>query len=166
MTDHTTPIYKRAVAIKTMIKKENKATYSTFIAVALSATALFTQGCSTTSVEITDTAYQSSEIKKGSPIEDLIVAMGEPTRVETVREQPLLLESWIYIRERSRTEMIDTGTIEVPYVNPITGEDGVMHEIVSDPQTTTQIDTITVYVSEGIVLSWKIQRKTDRDIAQ
>lgn len=136
------------------------------IAIALCIAALFAQGCSTTRVEVTDIAYQGSDIQKGSPIEDLVSAMGNPSRIEVVREKPLRLEAWIYIREKSRTEMIDTGTIEVPYVHPLTGKDGVMHEIVSDPQTTTQIDTITVYVSEGIVLSWKIESKTDRDIAQ
>lgn len=127
---------------------------------------LILQGCNTTQVDIPDPTYETTQIQRGSPAEDLIAIWGKPNRIEIAREQPIILEAWIYIRESSKTEMIDTGTIEVPYVHPLTGREGVMHEIVSAPQTTTLTETITVYVSEGYVLSWKSERNQNRDISQ
>jgi len=127
---------------------------------------LFFQACSTTHTVGTISDHELSRIEKGSPAEDLIAIWGEPEQIQTVSEDPYVIEAWIYTRETTKMDIVDTGTIEIPYVHPITGQDGVRQEIVSTPQTTTQKDTIIVYVSHGLVRGWKIQTKLDRDITR
>ena len=90
--------------------------------------------------------------------------MGQPQRIEPDPRDPENLQVWIYIRERSQVDMRSMESVEVPYVNPITGEMKTILEPVYKPHTTTNTETLRIYVVNNQVLGWKADHKQENTI--
>lgn len=105
------------------------------------------------------------DIRKDSPVEDLVALLGEPQSIEDYPADPQRVKIWIYQKEKSRTDMVAFETEEIPYVDPITGEERMIEEPLYKPQTKTSIQIIKVYVIDGKVVGWKIDNEEKRDLA-
>lgn len=128
--------------------------------------AIVLSGCQTTeSTSSKENSASLSDIQKGSSVEELVAALGEPTKVVPFEKDPEHLKILFFEIEKSKTDMTVLRTEEIPYVDPFTGAEKTMEESVLVPQTTTDLTTIQVFVLDDKVLGWKVDTKADSTIA-
>lgn len=106
------------------------------------------------------------ELRKGMATAELISMLGEPGAVDPYPSDPDLVEVWTYERTRSTTEMVSTGVNEVPFVDPITGEQRMILDPIFAPETITKSETIEILVTGETVLAWKVKEKERRYLAE
>jgi|GEM_PF-1588732 len=123
-------------------------------------------GCSTTKegIDAGSPYSQPLDIVKGSPTEDLIALFGEPESIEPFGGAPEHVQIWTYTLTKTHTNLIGVDTIEVPFVDPITGEMRMLLETDLQPQMTIIENKIYVFVAYNKVLAWKVVRKKKTDL--
>ncbi|MDQ8198167.1 hypothetical protein QEH56_08420 [Pelagicoccus enzymogenes] len=104
------------------------------------------------------------DIAKGSHQDDLIAALGKPTRIEAYADDPERVKIWVYETESSVTEMITGRYEETPYFDPITLEERTIKEPVFLPKTRTTTRTLYFYVIDEKVFGWKVEEEMENEI--
>ncbi len=126
---------------------------------ALSVSVLFCS-CSTTEGKKVEVP-SSIDLRKGSSTADLIEIWGQPESVEPLEQAPEI-DVWTYKKERSVTNLIGADTVEIPYVHPITGEEMTLNEPVFQPQTTTQVQIVRVFIVNETILGWRVENEVEQ----
>lgn len=142
-----------------------KTSIKTVCALALGALVfLLLNGCETTSAE---DLRGPVEITVGMSSADVLLRLGEPSRVKEREIDGNLLEVWAYDYTRQNyVELRQTGTREVPYIDPITGQMRMVPEPELMPEITRIIDTIEIFFDQERVVTWDQRRKQSRDLIQ
>ncbi|EDY82097.1 hypothetical protein VDG1235_1717 [Verrucomicrobiia bacterium DG1235] len=136
-------------------------------------TALFTiltsallTACNTTESPSASNAAGDSvlDIAKGSSTEDLIALLGEPKTIKAYEGDPENVTIWIYETEKSQTDMVAYETQEIPYIDPITGEERMIEEPLYKAETKTRTQITQVYVVDEKVIGWKVDFEEKRQL--
>lgn len=121
-------------------------------------------GCSTVTSGV---SKEPVEITVGMSSMDVLLQLGEPTKVKEMEVDGALLEVWVYdITRHSRVDMRQTDTIEVPYVHPLTGQHQMIEVPELMPEITKVIETTEIVFDNERVVTWKQTREVDRDLIE
>lgn len=111
-------------------------------------------------VSVEDTASSGSFlVEKGMALEELVAGLGGPDQVLPHPDGVEGVELWVYLSERANTKMVSTDMKEVPFVDPVTGYQGVVLENVMSPEVTYSQTKTIFLVANGKVEAWKVQNK-------
>ncbi len=89
--------------------------------------------------------------------------LGEPAEVVTITDPRIEDgEEWVYREKFERfLGMAATDTIEVAYVDPITGEMRTRMEMVMGEEREQIKRAIRLYIIDGVLLGWKVEDNSD-----
>ena len=121
-------------------------------------------GCSTVTSGV---SQEPIEITVGMSSLDVLLQLGKPSRVKEREVDGALLEVWIYnITRHSHVDMRQTGTREVPYIDPITGQHRMVSEPELMPEITKFIETTEIFFDNERVVTWNQTREVDRNLIE
>ena len=90
-------------------------------------------------------------------------ALGNPADIVPLKTPSGEVEKWIY--RRRVDEQVDqkpTGTQDVPYVDPFTGQMRTIQEPTYSLVTTTVTEVVYVFWSDGELVNWNTVYRGDR----
>jgi hypothetical protein len=121
--------------------------------------------CSTTPSSAVEQKNPTRALRKGMTPAAVRAVMGEPVEVVPLPAPEGTSERWLYRQlPRNVVEQKVTGTQEIPYVDPITGQQRMIPEPVYSNVTTTIVEEIHLLWFNGELISWTTQRKENRSI--
>lgn len=103
-------------------------------------------------------------LTKGMSIEQINMEMGEPMEVVPTDIYKGKGEAWIYKKIRTTTSQTASHTIDVLYIDPITGEEKIIKQPVAELQSTKHKFLTTLYVLDGKLIGWKQSTTTSNSI--
>jgi len=107
------------------------------------------------------------EITTGMSSIEVLLALGKPLKVEHVEMEDAILEVWTYnIPRGSRIEMRQTGSRDMPYVDPITGEPRMISEPELTPETTQITERTKIYFDNERVVTWESNFEESRELME
>jgi hypothetical protein len=108
-----------------------------------------------------------AELHKGMKPEEVRQALGNPVRVQPLKVPEGKAERWIYTRgKKTETRRVATGTMDLPYVDPITGQTRMIPEPVYSDEATTITEELHLFWHNGELVDWKIEYRSDRSYTQ
>ena len=129
--------------------------------------ALGLAGCETTSNA--NKALNATDIPivitKGMSADELKAALGDPDDISPFKDNEGA-EVWTYRKIDKTVDMVVTGTKDVPYVDPFTGEQKMLQESVLNPETRTTETETKFLVVFGKVAAWNTNQKSSRHITE
>ncbi|MFP4282787.1 MAG: hypothetical protein ACLFR7_08585 [Opitutales bacterium] len=102
-------------------------------------------------------------VRRGMTAEEVRDKLGEPAEVVTITDPRIEDgEEWVYREKFERfLGMAATDTIEVAYVDPITGEMRTRMEMVMGEEREQIKRAIRLYIIDGVLLGWKVEDNSD-----
>lgn len=138
------------IVMKAILGRKLVATLSVLVA-------LVFVGCETTEVSRSNEPFV---VEKGMSVEDLVEGLGEPDEVVPYGDQEGA-ELWVYLKERTDSNMVSTEMKEIPFIDPVTGVEGTQLQNVMSPEITISRTKTVFLVVERIVAAWKVEEKAD-----
>ena len=132
-----------------------------FLALAGCATAPDSPAKETTSAAAAKSdAKPAKKLRRGMKPAEVRAMLGEPTEVNPHTGSDRAEETWFYRRQvGEHTGQKVTGTQELPYVDPMTGDARTMMEPVYTTYTAKVIEELTLYWKNGELVDWKARRR-------
>jgi len=135
------------------------------LALLISLPTTFFVGCNT--VTTSGAAAEPVEIKLGMSSVEVLAELGKPAEVKDLERDGALLEVWVYKYTRqSQVDMKQTGTYDVPYIDPITGRQRMIQEPTLMPEITKVLDTFEIVFANEQVVSWNQKREHSRKLVE
>lgn len=106
-------------------------------------------------------------LKQGMSPDEVVALLGEPKERKPFQSaQAKSAELWIYFGNVVRVEerQAQTGTRDVPYVEPISGVQRTIQEPVYSVETITIVQTLYLALLDGKLVEWKSGEEARRSL--
>lgn len=126
---------------------------STWLTLAGLAVAFALGGCAsstTTARSNQEPEHPAAALRRGMSPAQVELIMGKPDEVRHVANQGSTIDIWLYRRAiGSRVEGIAPTVVEVPWVDPVTGELKLLREPLNSEQRIDFVEELSVYLASG-----------------
>lgn len=102
------------------------------------------------------------QIYNGMPVAELVELLGEPMKVEGIEAPREGFEVWVYKLVAKDIRYEATGTEEIPFYDPVTGEYRPLTESIINPRTSTLTVETQFLIADGVVVGWKRNMDVDK----
>lgn len=123
-------------------------------------------GCETTSTTAGGGKNEQIFLRKGMSKEEVKELLGEPLQVARTEGNNKTLETWTYEETKHYTRQVQADTREVPYVNPITREEGFRTEAVTTVKTDRFTLVTELFFLDGVLNGWKESTRESVDFRE
>lgn len=104
-------------------------------------------------------------ITQGMSVEEVRSLLGEPDRIYPFENDQVEADVWVYRRTKdSSVRMVQTGTQELPYWDPITGVYRPINDPILRPEVSKVTEITEFLIIDGEVVSWRRKHEQDRDM--
>jgi hypothetical protein len=108
---------------------------------------------------VTVSATTLDDLKKGMSTDELIARWGQPEARKPLPTSAGNGEVWTYQHVVGKYQrQVAAGTREVPYVDPITGLEGINREPVYSQENVEVVRTSELLIFQGHLLEWKVSQ--------